>query len=88
MRTPHARLCGCDNVGSRPLEHLHITPYGKCVFCCEDYDENYVVGDLTAQTVGEVLGGPEIAQLRRWTYGQEDAPDDFICRRCIFARPG
>src|SRR6202035_5239652 len=28
---PHAPLCGCDNVGSRPLQHLHITPQGKCV---------------------------------------------------------
>jgi MoaA/NifB/PqqE/SkfB family radical SAM enzyme len=34
------QLRGCDNVGSRPLQHLHITPAGKCVLCCEDYDEN------------------------------------------------
>ncbi|MFP5284204.1 MAG: radical SAM protein, partial [Thermoanaerobaculia bacterium] len=31
------RLCGCENVGSRPLQHIHITPQGKCVLCCEDY---------------------------------------------------
>jgi hypothetical protein len=83
---PHARLGGCDNVGSRPLQHLHITPHGKCVLCCEDYDEKYVVGDLTTQTVAEVLAGPEIAKLRRWSYGQEEAPADFICRHCVFAR--
>ncbi|HET8796690.1 MAG TPA: radical SAM protein, partial [Thermoanaerobaculia bacterium] len=35
-------LRGCDNVGSRPLQHLHITPRGRCVLCCEDYDEKYV----------------------------------------------
>jgi hypothetical protein len=78
-------LCGCENVGSRPLQHLHITPYGKCVLCCEDYDENYAVGDLTRQSVAEVLAGPEIARLRRWAYGVEEAPDDFICRKCVFA---
>jgi len=78
-------LCGCDNVGSRPLQHLHVTPHGKCVLCCEDYDENYVVGDLTKESVDEVLGGPAMALMRRWTYGLEEAPDDFICRRCIFA---
>ena len=43
---PDQRLCGCENVGSRPLQHLHITPQGKCVLCCEDYDGKYVVGDL------------------------------------------
>lgn len=80
------RLGGCDNVGSRPLQHLHITPHGKCVLCCEDYDEKYVVGDLTSSTIAEVLEGTEIAKLRRWVYGIEEAPDDFICRNCIFAR--
>ena len=79
-------LAGCDNVGSRPLQHLHITPRGKCVLCCEDYDEKYVVGDLTNSTIAEVLQGDEIAKLRRWIYGVETAPDDFICRNCIFAR--
>jgi hypothetical protein len=36
---PNQRLCGCDNVGSRPLQHIHITPRGQCLLCCEDYDE-------------------------------------------------
>ena len=32
------------------LQHLHITPQGKCVLCCEDYDAKYVVGDLTRES--------------------------------------
>jgi Radical SAM superfamily/Iron-sulfur cluster-binding domain len=83
---PHRRLCGCENVGSRPLQHLHVTPRGKCVLCCEDYDEYYVVGDLNEQSVEEVLAGPEIARLRRWVYGIEEAPAGFMCRKCIYAR--
>lgn len=79
-------LRGCDNVGSRPIQHLHITPHGKCVLCCEDYDEKYVVGDLTQNTIAEVLEGEEIAKLRRWIYGVEEAPEDFMCRDCVFAR--
>ena len=81
-----AHLAGCDNVGSRPLQHLHITPRGTCVLCCEDYDERYVVGDLMKNTIGEVLASDEIAKLRRWIYGVEEAPADFICRNCVFAR--
>lgn len=80
------RLCGCENLGSRPLQHLHITPYGKCVLCCEDYDEKYVIGDLNDHTIDEILKGDRIAQLRRWIYGSEEAPADFICNGCIFAR--
>ncbi|HEX2120036.1 MAG TPA: radical SAM/SPASM domain-containing protein [Thermoanaerobaculia bacterium] len=79
-------LAGCDNVGSRPLQHLHITPKGTCVLCCEDYDEKYVVGDLTASTIAEVLAGDELARMRRWVYGLEESPADFMCRSCIFAR--
>lgn len=82
----HKTLCGCDNVGSRPLQHLHVTPQGQCILCCEDYDEGHVVGDLNRQTVDEVLRGPEIALYRRWIYGIERAPDDFMCRNCVFAR--
>lgn len=80
------RLAGCDNVGSRPIQHLHITPQGKCVLCCEDYDENYVVGDLTGSSIAEVLEGDELAKMRRWVYGIEEAPADFMCRNCVFAR--
>lgn len=83
---PHACLRGCDNLGSRPLQHLHITPQGRCVLCCEDYDENNVVGDLRQSTVAEVLEGSGLAQMRRWIYGLEEAPADFICRGCLYAK--
>ncbi|MBK5257988.1 MAG: radical SAM protein [Thermoanaerobaculia bacterium] len=83
---PQQPLAGCDNLGSRPIQHLHITPQGKCVLCCEDYDENYVVGDLTGQSVAEVLAGPELAKMRRWVYGIEEAPENFMCRGCVFAK--
>jgi hypothetical protein len=79
------RLCGCDNIGSRPLQHLHITPRGLSVLCCEDYDEKYVVGDLAKESVDQVLTGPELARMRRWVYGLEEAPRDFICSGCTFA---
>lgn len=83
---PNRQLRGCDNVGSRPLQHLHITPRGRCVLCCEDYSEHYAVGDLTRESVRDVLAGPGLAQMRRWVYGLEPAPENFICRDCIFAR--
>ncbi|HVG09883.1 MAG TPA: radical SAM protein [Thermoanaerobaculia bacterium] len=82
---PNQHLCGCDNVGSRPLQHIHITPRGHCLLCCEDYDEKYVVGDLNHESVHEVLTGPKLALMRRWIYGLEEAPKNFICRGCTFA---
>jgi glycosyltransferase involved in cell wall biosynthesis len=83
---PHRRLCGCENVGSRPLQHLHVTPDGLCVMCSEDASERFPVGDLTKESVAEVLAGSAFARVRRWAYGLETPPDDFTCRRCTFAR--
>jgi hypothetical protein len=82
---PFEKLAGCNNTGSRPIEHIHINPQGECILCCEDYDEFHKVGDLTKQTIDEVLSGEEMARLRRMVYGVEEAPKDFICRKCVFA---
>jgi MoaA/NifB/PqqE/SkfB family radical SAM enzyme len=82
---PVKELRGCELMGSRPFEHLHVTATGKAVLCCQDYYEKLTVGDLKRQTVAEILGGDVMARLRRWTYGVEEAPDDFLCRRCEFA---
>jgi hypothetical protein len=79
------RLRGCDHVGSRPLQHLHITPHGLCILCCQDYSESEVVGDLTKESVEQVLTGPAMARMRRMVYGIDAAPANFICRNCKFA---
>ena len=79
------RLCGCEQTGSRPLQWVHITPRGECVLCCQDYHEQYVVGDLGKESLRDILTGPRMALMRRWVYGLEEAPADFICRNCIYA---
>ena len=81
----HQKLRGCEHFGSRPLQHLHITANATCILCCQDYAESVVVGDLNRATVAEVLTGPDMARARRWVYGIEEEPADFICRRCKFA---
>jgi MoaA/NifB/PqqE/SkfB family radical SAM enzyme len=79
------KLRGCEQMGSRPFEHLHVTATARAVLCCQDYYEKLTVGDLKTQSVAEILGGETMARLRRWTYGVEEAPEDFLCRRCEFA---
>ena len=81
----HESIKGCEQTGSRVIQHLHINPEGKCIICCQDYHENYVVGDLNSQTIHQVMSGAEMQKLRKLTYGIENAPKDFICRHCEFA---
>ncbi len=53
---------------------------------CQDYYDDYIVGDLNNQTVEEVMSGDKMAHYRRWLHGVEESPEDFICRKCIYAR--
>jgi hypothetical protein len=82
---PVTQLCGCEQTGSRPLQWVHITPHGKCVLCCQDYHDQYVIGDLNEESLKDILTGSRMALLRKWVYGVEEAPADFICRDCIYA---
>jgi hypothetical protein len=81
----HQRLCGCEQTGSRPVQWVHVNPMGQCVLCCQDYHDQYVVGDLHEESLDAILSGPRMSLMRRWAYGMEPAPDDFICRQCIYA---
>lgn len=76
---------GCDYMGSRPIEHLHVAASGKAVICCQDYDEGWVLGDLEKQSVSEILEGEAYAQARRMVYGVEAPPENFICSNCRYA---
>jgi len=82
------KLRGCEEMGSRPLQHIHVNAHGQCMFCCQDYKGDYIVGDLNQESVGEVLAGPKLSLLRAQAYGLKQAPDDFICRKCVFSLTG
>jgi wyosine [tRNA(Phe)-imidazoG37] synthetase (radical SAM superfamily) len=79
---------GCEQTGSRPLEHLHVLPDGRCVLCCEDYYEQHVVGDLNVQTIDEVMAGDAMAAHREIIFGFRKMPEHHLCRKCEFAIRG
>lgn len=79
------RVRGCDYMGSRPIEHLHVAASAKAVICCQDYEESWVLGDLEHQSVRDILDGESYAQARRMVYGLEPPPKDFICANCRYA---
>jgi pyruvate-formate lyase-activating enzyme len=78
-------LGGCELMGSRPINHIHVSARGRLILCCQDYTEKWEVGDLNTQSLREILSGDEFARMRRWVYGLEEAPEDFLCRTCNYA---
>jgi MoaA/NifB/PqqE/SkfB family radical SAM enzyme len=79
------RVAGCDYMGSRPIEHVHITAAANIVLCCQDYDESWVLGNLESRSLREILDSEGYARARRQVYGVEAPPEDFICSNCRYA---
>jgi MoaA/NifB/PqqE/SkfB family radical SAM enzyme len=82
---PDRPVKGCDYGGSRPIEHLHVTAAANVVICCQDYGENWVLGNLETQSVREVLDSDAYAAARRIVYGVDPPPSSFICDKCRYA---
>lgn len=76
---------GCDYMGSRPIEHIHITAAANIVLCCQDYDEKWILGNLDNESLREILDGEAYASARRQVYGIEAPPENFICDNCRYA---
>ena len=79
----HQKLKGC--LWQRDQEWLHFNADGEGILCCYDYFSNYKTGNISEATVTEIYQGEPLQQWRRWIGGEEEAPADFICRRCAYA---
>ena len=78
-------LAGCEQMGSRLFNHLHVLANGNCVVCCQDYYERHTVGNVFDESVHLVMSGSAMASLRLQAHGLIPAEPDLLCRRCDFA---
>ena len=79
----HQNLVGCAREYQN--ERLYFNAQGEAVLCCQDYFGQYKLGNIDESSVTEIHQGKNITQWRQWISGEEDAPEDFICRSCLFA---
>jgi len=64
-----------------PFRDLNIWADGKAVLCCEDWNEEYVVGDLNTQTLDEIWHGPEMSHVRR-KHMEKKGNAISLCAKC------
>ena len=76
-------LAGC--LQDRPTAYVHIGVAGEVFLCCQDYFKKDRLGDLTRQSLGEILKSPEARKYLEYIYGGRESPADFICNRCELA---
>lgn len=79
---PSAKVVGCGNgieVGGRPIGWIHINSIGQAFLCCNDYDMEIVVGDLSTQRLRDFWGKEEHVQKVKQSY-------EGICTVCASAK--
>ena len=66
---------------NRPLERMHILSDGRVIFCCQDWSQSLVVGNINNNTIGEVWNSEIYNNARNSLYDKEkDSP--MICKKC------
>lgn len=72
------KVVGCGDFVDRIYESMHINALGEFFICCNDYDYDYVFGDIKTSTISEIWGSEaHIDTIRKAFNG--------ICRSCRFA---
>jgi len=75
-------VIGCEQ--DRPLKRMHVTFDGKVVLCCMDWKQEYVLGDLTKESVKKVWNSKKYKSIRQRVYSfTSNSP--MLCRRCKLA---
>jgi sulfatase maturation enzyme AslB (radical SAM superfamily) len=72
------RYGGCDRIVSQ----LHISTEGKVYLCCQDYDQNVILGDIREESISAIMSGPLARQLRAEIYGLTPMENGRLCLNC------
>ena len=72
------RYGGCDHLA----RNLHVSSEGKVFLCCQDYDQNVILGDLLQDSVSTIMSGPLARQLRAEVFGVAPMPNGRLCLNC------
>ncbi|MEP7085558.1 MAG: radical SAM protein, partial [Betaproteobacteria bacterium] len=83
VKREDAVLAGC--LQDRPTAYVHVGVAGEVFLCCQDYFKKDRMGDLTQQSLREILASPATRKYLEYIYGGRESPPDFICKRCELA---
>jgi radical SAM protein with 4Fe4S-binding SPASM domain len=64
--------------GDRSTQWLHINSAGQTFLCCNDYNFDYVFGNLSEQTLNQIWGSDRHIHILEKAYNE-------ICRKCFYA---
>lgn len=68
-----------DVDSDRTTEMIHINPLGETFLCCNDYNMEYVFGNLSQQSLSEIWGAEKHVEVIM-------RAREEICRRCYYVK--
>jgi hypothetical protein len=77
------RLDGCQLA----IDQVNVSYDGKVFLCCMDYDQRYVLGDLTMSSLAEAAESDAAVAIRRQLFGFDAPGPGFLCARCEWTGP-
>jgi MoaA/NifB/PqqE/SkfB family radical SAM enzyme len=77
------RLAGC----ALAVLQLNVAHDGRAFLCCQDFNQDIVLGSVLESSIREIAESDAAVRIRRWLFGFEAPPADFLCARCEWTRP-
>ncbi|HEX6323301.1 MAG TPA: radical SAM/SPASM domain-containing protein [Vicinamibacterales bacterium] len=81
LADPHAGKVDTPSACVRPFRELNIWSSGMAVLCCEDWNQQHVVGDLQHETLQEIWRGGALTAARS-AHSRGCGADIAICAAC------
>lgn len=72
------KVVGCKSWGDRTTEWLHVNSAGQTFLCCNDYNFDYVFGDLNSQKLNEIWASDRHVEVLNKAFNE-------ICTKCLYA---
>ncbi len=80
--TTNKHSSGLLNGCSLAARFINISFDGNVFLCAQDFYKTNVFGNIHNQSLKSILKGDIAQQFRKWIFGAESPPNDFICRQC------
>ena len=76
-------IYGCKQY--RPLAGICILYNGDILFCSNDWNREYVLGNIKEQSIYDIWNGDKYRTIREAIYKDKSSDEQFLCKRCNFA---
>ena len=75
---------GCDY--NRHIASTFIRYNGDVNFCCHDWRNEYIMGNLHENSLIDIINGEKYNLIRKMVDGIIDSDIDFLCKKCVHCK--